>query len=406
MKIFNSIQILVIVLFASTTTFGTARVAIAESVAAKENLEKLIVTRACRDCNLAGLNMNRLDLAGVDLQGADLSMSSFQLANLSGANLQGTILRGAQFGGTDLGNADLRGADLRGVKLDGAYLGGAKLDGKFVATQPYADLGIDGVEKQVYVDDPAKPKESPEAAKAVTIKQRRDFEEPPPQLAEVPSKSAALPAVKPLEAPAVATMTAAPAEKRVKPFGQVEIPVEDKKQVSVPAGKDQPARTEKIEVASADALVNKELAKADAEPQEKTPSPQSVEEVKTEMETVSAAALAEDKKKRDNLSRLLDSKRCYGCDLSGSDLSNKRLKKADLEKADLRHCNLREADLEGANLKGAQLQGADLRGADLRDADMYKANLSDADLTDARMKGAMLDNAETTNTKGLPMAPQ
>ncbi|MFW2368054.1 MAG: pentapeptide repeat-containing protein, partial [Desulforhopalus sp.] len=111
--------------------------------------------------------------------------------------------------------------------------------------------------------------------------------------------------------------------------------------------------------------------------------------------------LAKDKKKRDNLSRLLDRNRCYGCDLSGLDLSKKDFQKADLEKADLSGCNLAGADLEKANLKGAILQNADIRNADLRKTDFYKADLTGADLTGSKMTGAMFDGAILEGSQGI-----
>ncbi|HSL39291.1 MAG TPA: pentapeptide repeat-containing protein, partial [Desulforhopalus sp.] len=52
---------------------GGAVDASAESVAARENLQKLINTRACPGCDLADLNLTRLDLSATNLQGADLS---------------------------------------------------------------------------------------------------------------------------------------------------------------------------------------------------------------------------------------------------------------------------------------------------------------------------------------------
>jgi len=108
---------------------GNANWAIsAESTTPQQNLERLIKSRSCRDCNLQELNLNRLDLSGVDVEGADLSRTKLYLTNLSGANLKNTKLNGAIFGGADLGGADLRGADLQGTSLDNAYLGEALLD--------------------------------------------------------------------------------------------------------------------------------------------------------------------------------------------------------------------------------------------------------------------------------------
>ena len=61
--------------------------------------------------------------------------------------------------------------------------------------------------------------------------------------------------------------------------------------------------------------------------------------------------------------RLLDTKQCRGCNLSG---------------ANLRQADLKEADLRDAYLAGADLQGADLSKAILVRADLRNANLSGA----------------------------
>ena len=102
----------------------------AASVTAQQNLQQLISTRICRECDLSGLDLTRLDLSGVDMEGSDLSHTKLSLTNLSNANLKKTKLNGAILGGTDLAGADLRGADLQGTSLDNAYLGDAVLDDK------------------------------------------------------------------------------------------------------------------------------------------------------------------------------------------------------------------------------------------------------------------------------------
>jgi hypothetical protein len=57
--------------------------------------------------------------------------------------------------------------------------------------------------------------------------------------------------------------------------------------------------------------------------------------------------------------RLLKTKKCPKCDLSGADLSN-----ANLAGADLREAELSAAKLDGANLSNADLTGAELRWRD------------------------------------------
>jgi hypothetical protein len=130
--------------------------------AARRNLDTLIKTGSCRDCDLAGLNLTRMNLRGVNLEGADLSFAKLFLVDLSEANLRNARLTGAVFGGADLGAADLRGADLRGSNLEGAYLQDARMDGKFVLATPYREAGVPELEKEVYIEDPARPKRIPE----------------------------------------------------------------------------------------------------------------------------------------------------------------------------------------------------------------------------------------------------
>lgn len=101
-----------------------------------------------------------------------------------------------------------------------------------------------------------------------------------------------------------------------------------------------------------------------------------------------------------SIQRLLDTKGCYGCRLTGVDLTGKNLEGVDLEGADLSGSSLEGADLENANLKGAILVGANLRNANLEGADLYKADLSGADLTGAKLVGTLLDEAQLSDTLG------
>ncbi len=96
--------------------------------------------------------------------------------------------------------------------------------------------------------------------------------------------------------------------------------------------------------------------------------------------------------------RLLETKSCSACDLSGVDLQKAVLKKADLaganlSGADLSLANLAKANLSGANLSGANLAEANLVQADLSGADLSGANLHWAILTRANLSGANLKNA-------------
>ncbi len=414
--------------------FGDADIASsAASVTAKENLEKLIKTNSCRGCDLAGLNLNRMDFSGADLEGADLSLAKLFLTNLSGANLKNAILTGAGFGGADLGDADMRGADLRGTSLEGAYLGGTLLDGEFVTAKPYENIGVTEVEKEVYVSDQAKSKRNPET-KEVKVSARRDFEEPPPTLTpKQPTEDLTVAtrteptdeAVQ--EAPAM-SLPKSPAAKKTTPVQEIVVASYEEDVPVVVVEKEVPVETKENDVALSQTAVTESpeenISEKAVEPEKPAPVPPVVAETPSETVVVEESSilpeptvnaenpalgdaednlsenLAEDKIKRDNLSRLLDTDRCFGCDLSGLDLSGKNLDGADLEQADLSGCNLEKVDLEEANLKGALLLKANLRNAKLKDADLYKADLTDADLTGADVKGAMFDGAELAGTVG------
>ncbi len=104
-----------------------------------------------------------------------------------------------------------------------------------------------------------------------------------------------------------------------------------------------------------------------------------------------------------NRALLLETKHCYGCNLTGVDLTGKNMDSADLEGADLSGSKLEGVDFENANLKGTILVKANLRNTDLRKADLYKANLSGADLTGAKLDGALLDDAQLSDTVGYEL---
>ena len=102
----------------------------------------------------------------------------------------------------------------------------------------------------------------------------------------------------------------------------------------------------------------------------------------------------------DNITQLLTTNECEGCDLSGADLSNAnlrsaKLKYANLRKAKLAWANLYRADLYFSNLRHADLQNANLQDADLKHAEMQYANLTDADLTGADMHAGESDHFDT-----------
>lgn len=370
-------------------TFSNVNPALsAPSVTAQENLEQLIKTRSCRGCDLAGLTLNSMDLAGVDLEGADLSYAKLYLTNLTGANLKNTKLNGAVFGGADLGEADLRGADLEGASLDSAYLGETLFDAEEITTNPAEDV-------PAAMDVDHTPQDT-----SVTA---------------TPEETGPL-----NDVPAEASISKPPPAKKGTPVNEDELTGESTKNESVEA-----EITEEEHISENEEEEEAALGKSSERPKdENLKSPEITETdpqfkptldvegpalyVNNQVSGKTAAAggapdedLAVDTARKDNLTRLLDKNKCFGCDLSGLDLSGKNLKEADLERADLSGCNLENAKLDRANLKGALLQQANLRNASLKGADLYKADLTDADLTNAVVKGAMFDGAKISETVGF-----
>jgi hypothetical protein len=112
-----------------------------------KDLQKLLTTNRCENCDLSGVNLIGIDLSNAQLQGAKLNAANLSGADLSGANLTkvsavGTSLMGANLQKTtlvkasliyanlakaQLNDAVLQGTDLQGANLVGADLNGAKI---------------------------------------------------------------------------------------------------------------------------------------------------------------------------------------------------------------------------------------------------------------------------------------
>jgi uncharacterized protein YjbI with pentapeptide repeats len=93
------------------------------------------------------------------------------------------------------------------------------------------------------------------------------------------------------------------------------------------------------------------------------------------------------------LQRLIDTKTCIRCELSGVDLGG-----IDLSGANLEGTHLEGANLSGVNLSGAYLVGASLVNANLDRADLSNARLSFAALQAVNLAGAELTNLQAQNT--------
>ncbi|MGL5074375.1 MAG: pentapeptide repeat-containing protein [Waterburya sp.] len=94
-----------------------------------------------------------------------------------------------------------------------------------------------------------------------------------------------------------------------------------------------------------------------------------------------------------DLTRLLKTNECVGCNLAGAALKDTNLQAANLEGANLQGADLERANLQQTNLKGANLQGADLGKTNIAGANLANANLFDADLEKANLQGVNLEGA-------------
>lgn len=105
---------------------------------------------------------------------------------------------------------------------------------------------------------------------------------------------------------------------------------------------------------------------------------------------------AESTMARENLEKLIQSRSCKGCDLSGLTLTRMDLAGVDLEGADLSLAKLSLTNLSGANLKNTNLRGTVFGGADLSNADLRGADLRGTALDSAYHEGALFDGEFVT----------
>lgn len=86
-----------------------------------------------RGINLAGENLDGVDLVNARLQMANLARASFRGARLTNANLGEAFLRNADFTEADLRGANLRGAIMENTRFDNANLVGARVSEETIA---------------------------------------------------------------------------------------------------------------------------------------------------------------------------------------------------------------------------------------------------------------------------------
>lgn len=114
---------------------------------------------------------------------------------------------------------------------------------------------------------------------------------------------------------------------------------------------------------------------------------------------------AENVAPQQNLEKLISTRSCRGCDLTGLDLTRLDLSEVDVEGADMSHTKLSLTNLSSANLKKTTLNGALFAGTDLAGADLRGANLQGTSLDNAYIADAVLDNKPLPSQADNPSLP-
>lgn len=116
-------------LLAVTTTLTTIALSNPTQAESLSDLNQLLSTKKCAQCDLTNVGLVQADLTGADLTQADLTSANLSQANLTGANLTGANLAGTSLYGANLTGANLTGVNLAGTDLRNAYLGNTNLAG-------------------------------------------------------------------------------------------------------------------------------------------------------------------------------------------------------------------------------------------------------------------------------------
>ncbi len=422
---------------------------------AEKNLHILQTTQKCIDCDLSGLDLTRMDLSRTDLRGANLSFTICNLTSFAYADLRGARLHGATLNGADMEGADLRGVDFRGVSMESVFLGDALVDDRLAGG--LSPVGIPPVQVAAFfshISQQPRPA-STQAANSVTdvalpfisavgkkrivnivaiaaaTKVRKKKASVP---SRVPANKLAVNGADFLREPIV--ITAYKRKRRLEIDGEVATiyALHRKRMFIVPsqqAGKagDNTAPDSSFMAAEKRSVLQKSLqspskpltpgtvakpilSQSDKWQTTKQP-PRPLQKMTVGSSVVRAeknqsldgfvltAEVSSDQAKNQKLVQLLNTKKCYGCDLAGLDLSGQSLVGADLENANLTGCNLQRCDLRRANLKGAKFVQAKMQQVKIDGADCYKANFSFANLTGASTFGADFDYARLKGVVGL-----
>ncbi|MBE9045896.1 pentapeptide repeat-containing protein [Pleurocapsales cyanobacterium LEGE 10410] len=105
------------------TTIATIAVSIPTQAESLSDLNQLLGTKKCSQCDLSNSGLVQANLTGADLVRANLAGANLSQANLMGADLTGANLTGTSLFGANLTGANLTGANLTGTDLRNAYVG-------------------------------------------------------------------------------------------------------------------------------------------------------------------------------------------------------------------------------------------------------------------------------------------
>jgi len=311
----------------------------ARSSAEGQMVQRLLKTKSCPSCDLAGADLRGAKLNEANLEGADLGRAQLSYADLSGANLKKANLKGAHLGGANLEYADLDGAQLAGTVFEGALFKSTKIRGRMVNRLIRADQAT---ERETTVA-PAPPVAQPSTAPDVRELSAGDEVVPPTATGAGASNVQVQP--KPLK-------TIMPASSPPAPV------VEESRTKANNSGQDAGAGNTGQEELVERMFDRKRCVGCD----------------------FTGVHLA-------------------GKDLEGFDLERASFRDADLRDADLSEANLKGAVFRNAQLPNADFRDADLYRADFTGADLTGAVFTGAKIDGADFSGAQGLNLEGATGK-------
>ncbi len=108
-------------------TLTTTVISLPSQAESLSDLNQLLNTKKCSQCDLSNSGLVQANLIGVDLAQANLVGANLSQANLTGADLRGANLTGTSLYGANLTGANLTGANLSGTDLRNAYVANTNL---------------------------------------------------------------------------------------------------------------------------------------------------------------------------------------------------------------------------------------------------------------------------------------